>query len=157
QVAPMTPPALDRVVKTCLAKDPEERWQSAGDVGKELRWIAEGSAAGIAAPAAVSSRRRSRERVAWAAAAAAARPPAAGPGPRSRPAPPSRERVLVANILLPEKVQLNSFVISPDGDRIVFSGTDAGGKVQLWIRSLDAYATAPAAGTEGGILPFWSP
>ncbi|HMA17999.1 MAG TPA: serine/threonine-protein kinase, partial [Thermoanaerobaculia bacterium] len=38
QVQPMTPPALDRIVKTCLAKDPEERWQSAGDVGKELRW-----------------------------------------------------------------------------------------------------------------------
>src|SRR5205085_10686088 len=41
-----TPPTLDRVVKTCLAKDPEDRWQSAGDLGKELRWIAEASAAG---------------------------------------------------------------------------------------------------------------
>ena len=157
QVAPMTPPALDRVVKTCLAKDPEERWQSAGDVGKELRWIAEGSAAGVAAPAAVSSRRRSRERVAWAAAAVAAGLAAAWLGSRIRPAAPSTEKVLRTNILLPEKVQLNSFVISPDGGRIVFSGIDAGGKVQLWIRALDAYATASVAGTEGAILPFWSP
>jgi serine/threonine protein kinase len=62
-IAPMTPPALDRVVKTCLAKDPEERWQSAHDVKSELQWIAEaGSQAG--APAVVSSRRRSRERTA---------------------------------------------------------------------------------------------
>src|SRR5262249_21782892 len=49
-IQPMSPPVLDRVVKTCLAKDPEERWQSAGDVGKELKWITEGSAAGVAAP-----------------------------------------------------------------------------------------------------------
>ena len=42
-LAPMTPPALDRVVETCLAKDPEERWQSAGDLGRELRWIARGN------------------------------------------------------------------------------------------------------------------
>src|SRR4029450_10872162 len=47
-IEPMAPPALDRVVKTCLGKDPEDRWQSAGDVGKELKWIAQGSAAGIA-------------------------------------------------------------------------------------------------------------
>ena len=48
---PTSPPALDRVVRTCLAKDPEERWQSAGDLKRELRWIAGGSAVGIAAPA----------------------------------------------------------------------------------------------------------
>ena len=39
---PMTPPALDRVVKKCLAKDPDERWQTAGDLCRELKWIAEG-------------------------------------------------------------------------------------------------------------------
>ncbi|HZI65075.1 MAG TPA: serine/threonine-protein kinase, partial [Thermoanaerobaculia bacterium] len=42
-VAPATPPALDRIVRTCLAKDPEDRWQSAGDLARELRWIGEGS------------------------------------------------------------------------------------------------------------------
>src|SRR6266496_1452748 len=53
-VQPMSPPARDRVVKTCLAKDPDERWQSAHDVGSELKWIAEGgSVAGISAPVAV--------------------------------------------------------------------------------------------------------
>jgi len=39
---PMTPPALDRVVKTCMAKEPDERWQTAGDLCRELKWIAEG-------------------------------------------------------------------------------------------------------------------
>src|SRR5512132_1859550 len=50
-LAPMTPPSLERVVKTCLAKDPEERWQSAHDIKSELAWIAQaGSQAGVAAP-----------------------------------------------------------------------------------------------------------
>src|SRR5215471_11784660 len=61
---PMTPPALERVVKTCLAKDPEERWQSAADVKRELQWIGEGSSAGVAVPAPVRSRRRLRETLA---------------------------------------------------------------------------------------------
>ncbi len=68
---PMTPPALDRVVRTCLAKDPEERWQSAHDIKSELSWIAQaGSQAGVAAPV-VASRRR-RDRLGWGVAGAAA-------------------------------------------------------------------------------------
>ena len=48
---PMTPVALDRVVKVCLAKEPDERWQTASDLCRELKWIAEGgSQAGIPAP-----------------------------------------------------------------------------------------------------------
>ena len=43
---PLSPPALDRIVRTCLAKDPDERWQSAADLGRELRWIAEADAGG---------------------------------------------------------------------------------------------------------------
>ncbi|HEY4581053.1 MAG TPA: serine/threonine-protein kinase, partial [Candidatus Acidoferrales bacterium] len=48
---PMTPPALDRIVKRCIAKDPDERWQSATDLTNELQWTAEGgSQAGVVAP-----------------------------------------------------------------------------------------------------------
>src|SRR5262249_41474499 len=47
--------------------------------------------------------------------------------------------------------------LSPDGRRIVFSAKGADGKDQLWIRSLDALAAPPPAGTEGAIHPFWSP
>jgi serine/threonine protein kinase len=47
ELQPMTPPALERVVKKCLAKDPEERWQSASDLASELSWLVEaGSRAG---------------------------------------------------------------------------------------------------------------
>jgi serine/threonine protein kinase len=61
---PMASPALDRVVRQCLAKSPDDRWQSAGDLQRELEWIAEtGSKAGI--PVLVAARRRSRERLAW--------------------------------------------------------------------------------------------
>src|SRR6266849_1385285 len=50
-IQPMSPPVLDRVVKTCLAKDPEERWQTAHDVMLQLKWIAEGgSQTGLLAP-----------------------------------------------------------------------------------------------------------
>src|SRR5215470_2931990 len=63
-IQPMVPPALDRVVKTCLAKDPDDRWQTAHDVMLELKWVAEGgSQAGVPAP--VVARRKSRERIAW--------------------------------------------------------------------------------------------
>jgi eukaryotic-like serine/threonine-protein kinase len=156
QISPMTPPALDRVVRTCLAKDPEERWQSAGDVGKELKWIAEGSAAGVAAPQAVTSRRRSRERLAWAIAALAIAAAAWLGVSRGRTAAPAA-RGLRATVLLPEKLILHNAVISPDGNRFVFSGRDVSGKVQLWARPLDASTSTPISGTENGVLPFWSP
>ncbi|MGB8011412.1 MAG: serine/threonine-protein kinase, partial [Terriglobales bacterium] len=62
-VQPMSPPALDRVVRTCMAKDPEERWQTAHDVKLQLQWIAEaGSQAGVPAP--VAARRKTSQRVA---------------------------------------------------------------------------------------------
>src|SRR5262249_61564827 len=68
-IKPMTPPALDRAVKKCLAKAPDERWQSASDLASELKWIAEsGSKAGVPAP--VAERRRTRERLGWVLAAA---------------------------------------------------------------------------------------
>jgi serine/threonine protein kinase len=61
----MAPPALDRAVKKCLAKDPEERWQNAQDLRDELKWIAEGSLQpGVPAPVAV--RRKRRMLLSWA-------------------------------------------------------------------------------------------
>ena len=86
-IAPMTPPALDRVIATCLAKDPDDRFQTAHDVRLQLQWIAEGgSQAGVPAP--VVQRRRSRERLAWTVAAAAL--VAAAGLARSSSAPPAR-------------------------------------------------------------------
>src|SRR5580692_5453803 len=50
---PMTPPMLDRVVKRCLAKEPDERWQTASDLANELKWIAEGGS-GVTVPTATA-------------------------------------------------------------------------------------------------------
>jgi Tol biopolymer transport system component len=66
-------------------------------------------------------------------------------------------RTVRSTILLPERVTLNNAVISPAGDRIVFSGLDRTGRAQLWLRPLDSDTATPLAGTEGGVLPFWSP
>ena len=78
-VQPVMPPALDHVVKKCLEKDPDDRWQSAHDVASELRWIGDaGSQAGV--PTTLSLRRRSRERLAWVLAAAFATAAVAGLG-----------------------------------------------------------------------------
>ena len=41
---PLSPPALDRIVKKCLAKDPEARWQTARDLADALKWISQDSA-----------------------------------------------------------------------------------------------------------------
>src|ERR1017187_4629029 len=49
-VQPMSPTGLDHVVQGCLAKDPEVRWQSVADIGRELRWIASGGSGGGGAP-----------------------------------------------------------------------------------------------------------
>ena len=69
-IQPMSPPSLDRVVKTCIAKDPDERFQNVHDVKLQLQWIAEGgSQAGVPAP--VAAQRKTRDRVAWIVAAVA--------------------------------------------------------------------------------------
>ena len=63
---PLTPPALERTIRVCLAKDPDARWQSAGDLCKELRWIADGgSQSGIDLPMAAAARRAIRPYIAW--------------------------------------------------------------------------------------------
>src|SRR5579864_3241588 len=61
KLQPLTPASLDRVVSRCLAKDPEERWQSARDVASELRWIAEGKSAPTPAGSQSVTKGRKRE------------------------------------------------------------------------------------------------
>src|SRR5262245_57000979 len=70
EISPMMPPALNRVIKTCLAKDPEDRFQTAHDVKLQLQWVAEGGSA-VGLPAPVAARRKGRERIAWAVASVA--------------------------------------------------------------------------------------
>jgi hypothetical protein len=153
-ITPSCPPALDHIVRKCLEKEPDDRWQSAHDIAEELRWVGQaGSQAGVAAS--VSGRRRHRETVAWGALALLVGSVA---WVRLRPAPAAAAPIVVrSTILLPEKVRLNNAVISPDGRRLVFSGVDAAGTQQLWLRPLDAADATAIPGTEDGTMPFWSP
>jgi eukaryotic-like serine/threonine-protein kinase len=155
-IQPMTPPAVDRLVKGCLAKEPEHRWSTAHDVMLQLQWIAEGgSAAGLPAP--VAARRKSREKLAWGVAAAAVLAAAAlGYGfLRRAPKPLRVVRFEVANP--PGITTIDSPKISPDGKMLAFNATDAGGKAQIWLRPLNALTAQPLPGTEGTRRPFWSP
>ncbi|MFY9551946.1 MAG: protein kinase, partial [Thermoanaerobaculia bacterium] len=155
-IQPMTPPALDRVVKGCLAKEPEHRWNTAHDVMLQLQWIAEGgSLAGLPAP--VAARRKNREKLAWGIAVVAVLA-AAGLGYgfwRRAPKPPRTLRFEVA--VPPEVATIDMPRISPDGQILAFDATDASGKNRIWVRPLNALAAHPLAGTEGTRRVFWSP
>jgi serine/threonine protein kinase/Tol biopolymer transport system component len=154
-VRPMTPAALDRVVRTCLAKDPEDRWQSARDVMSQLRWIAEGnSQAGSLPPPPVAPRRKSLERLAWAAALIVAAAAAWMLGLRSRPSNPALIRL---SLPAPEKTSFGpGSKLSPDGRSLVFVGTREGKQI-LWLRLLAGLEARPLAGTDDAVNPFWSP
>jgi Tol biopolymer transport system component len=155
-IAPMTPPALDRVVKTCLAKDPEDRFQTAHDIKLQLQWIAEGGSQ-VGLPAPVAHRRKSRERLAWGLAAAATAIAAifAVGFVRRAPARPHAVRFEIAN---PEGITtIDAPRISPDGRHLAFNATDSSGKSRIWVRPLNALVAQPLAGTEGTTRPFWSP
>jgi Tol biopolymer transport system component len=159
QVVPMTPPALDHVIRTCLAKDPDDRWQNARDVRAELQWVIEGgSQAG--APAVVVSRRRRREQVAWALVAALALT-ALGLVVLGSRTPPPRD-VVRFEVPAPPGTSLpdpfwGSPVVSPDGRRLAFAAREASGKTRLWVRSLDSLEAKPLPDTDRPVTPFWSP
>jgi len=160
QLRPMTPPALDRLVQACLAKDPDDRWQNAHDVMLELRFVAEGSsAAGVAIP--VARRRIWRERVAWIAAAVAAAAAIAIGVVTMKRTPPAGNLVQFA-IETPTNLALFPFdtkgiAISPDGTMIAFVAENVQGKASLYIRNLATTKITALAGTDDASYPFWSP
>ena len=152
---PMAPAALDRVVKTCLAKDPEERWQSAADIKRELKWIAEGSQAGAAAPG-PPPRRSGRLRAVAGALLIAILAVASTlllRRPTTRAAAPRME----LSIVLPERTMLTDFMaISPDGATLAYAGI-AGGKHLVRLRSLGSGEVRALPGTDSPETLFWSP
>jgi Tol biopolymer transport system component/predicted Ser/Thr protein kinase len=149
----MSPPALDRVVKTCLAKDPEDRWQSAHDVANELKWIAEGSQAGV--PVKVASQRKTRELLAWVLAGLAAVAAAfLGVGYAGRA--PRQEAFVRAQVPL-GGLFLWDIALSPDGKSLAFAAGKQGGQPSLWIRNLGEDEAHPVAGVDLAYFPFWSP
>jgi Tol biopolymer transport system component len=160
QLRPMTPPALDRMVQACLAKDPDDRWQTAHDVMLELRFIAESSsAAGVPAP--VARRRAWRERAAWIVAAAAVAATVAIGVVTMKRTPPAGDLVQFA-IDTPPNLALFPFdtkgmALSPNGTMIAFVASDVEGKPSLYIRNLATTNITALAGTDDASYPFWSP
>ncbi len=156
------PSGLERLVRACLEKDPDERIQTAHDVRIHLRWIAEGgSQAGAPAghPLAVgrAARRRNRERLAWALVAAAS--VAAGAlAVLHFGAPAPAAQTLRFEVSPPSSVQTqDSPRISPDGRILAYNATDSTGTSRVWVRPLGALAAQALPGTEGASRPFWSP
>src|SRR5262249_7221567 len=161
-VQPLSPPALDRVVARCLAKDPDDRWHSAHDLAGELRWIQQsGSQAGV--PAAIASRRRWRERTAWTVAGLAAMAAIVLAIPYFKPAPAlSAIRFTIDE---PPGAPFGAApiapfpAISPDGRRIVFQSQPARGASRRLRRRTRDDATAHeirGAQAPAPLLPFWA-
>ncbi len=154
-VQPLAPPALDRVVKTCLAKDPEDRWQTAHDIMLELKWVLEGgSQAGVAAP--VAARRKMRESLAWSLASAFLVVAVVLSGLYFWKKPVTTESMRLSVLTPPETTLIHS-VISPDGKKVALILKDVTGKQLLWIRSLESQNAHSLPETDGAVLPFWSP
>jgi Tol biopolymer transport system component len=154
---PMTPPALDRLVRKCLVKDPDERWQSAHDLLAELKWIAEGGQQ-AGTPMLPGKRPWRRSMTAVAAAALAIGMTTLGWMIAKRT---SSGPVLKLAVPTPRGTQLfdgpnQVLAMSPDGSMMAFSAYEAG-EPRLYIRRLDSTDATPIAGSEGGVNPVFSP
>ena len=159
---PLTPPALDRTIRVCLAKDPEDRWQTARDLLLELKWIAEGgSQAGVTSPA--LSQRKARERLAWLTAAVFSIGLALVLvflflSQASRPVPASLARFSadLGQEVIPTS-WASGLAISPDASRLVFVSRSPDRTQRLFLHALDSATAIPLPGTENAEGPFFSP
>ena len=163
QRQPLTPRSLERVVRKCLEKKPDDRWQSARDLKPTLELIdldappVSTSGSGIQAPVPIPI--PTRRRWLWPAAAAALVLAAAGLAYTFWPKTQPPARVTRFEVALPSDVEINPnafyVCISPDGTKLAF--TSSGGKAGIWIRDLESVQARVLPGTEGALSPFWSP
>ncbi len=157
---PELAPALDRIVRHAIEKDPDDRFQSARDFAFALQGFTDagGSGSGAAAArAATAPRVRPRERLAWMAAAVfAVATVTAVAWPRTKETPAGAP--VVFSPTLPWKdANLASPAVSPDGRRIAFIARDRNDEIV--VRNLDALQAQPLKGTAGARAGgvFWSP
>ena len=150
---PVTPPALDYVVKTCLAKSPDDRWQSVGDVGRNVKGIVESrSQADIAALVAPEPQRPSWPRAwPWVAAVVLAVVTGVAVWSVVRPATGDPARLIITSGL-PYVSNPRTVAISPDGQQVAYLVSTAQLASQLHLRPLEQLV--PTRLPPGGGLPF---
>jgi Tol biopolymer transport system component len=152
EIQPLTPPALEHVIRKCLEKDPEARWQSAADVAEELRWIGQGG------PTRSTESRTTRGLYIGLIITALLMGAALGAYLFSKPR--TVPRLVYTQINAPPHTVFdfdgNTAVLSPDGTKIAFVAKPAAGAPSLWVRPLDGVAQ-PLKGTDNALFPFWSP
>jgi eukaryotic-like serine/threonine-protein kinase len=153
---PAIPMALEHLVQGCLEKDPEERWQSAADVGRELRWITGGG--GAIAPAKVEALRTWRW--AWLALALLV---VAGALVWSSLRSREPERTLRSFLPPPEQMSFDFTgdfagppVMNAQGTAVAFCARNQKERDSVWVQSLDELGARKLEGTEGAAFPFWS-
>jgi serine/threonine protein kinase/Tol biopolymer transport system component len=159
-IQPMAPPALDHVVRGCLAKNPDERWQSAADIGRELRWISSSGSSQSGIPALMRPARKNWDRIGWMACAFVLLALIGWLSFRPQPT----QRTVQAYLTPPPNATFNfngDFsgppVVSHDGTRIVFSARVGKEPTSLYVQTLDNPVAARLDGTENAAFPFWSP
>jgi serine/threonine protein kinase len=162
-VQPLSPPILDRVVRKCLAKNPDDRWQTATDLLDELRWVTEASYTASATVSATTRFQSRRLALVSAVAVALLLTSVVLTGVILL----HRETTSLGTIRLavfpPEKATFSvqtgrpEFAVSPDGRLITFSATDIAGKTLLWVQPFDSFTAQPMTETAGATSPFWSP
>jgi Tol biopolymer transport system component len=159
---PVTPSLLDHMVRRCLAKDRDDRWQSASDVMRELRWLTEaGSSVSVPAGAvAVHAQRSPKVGYGWIVAAILLLTSLGLGAAMYLRRTPVDQKVYRSTILTSTGLTGPAFArlsLSPDGRRLAYVAPDAGGRVLLWVRQLDGLTAQPLAGTDDATAPFWSP
>ena len=154
-IGPLAPPALNRLLKRCLEKDPENRWQNARDLKFELEWIEQTPSDLSVTP---SSAGRPRQALPWIVAAVLALVAASGLWVAYRSTRPAVLKPLVRlDVDLGRDVSLNALggsdaIISPDGTRLAYLS-----RGHLFTRQLDQSAASELAVTPGATSPFFSP
>ncbi|MDQ5871037.1 MAG: protein kinase [Acidobacteriota bacterium] len=163
-LAPGMPPALDRVVRTCLAKEPDDRWQTAHDIAVQLKWIQEGGATATATATAPGRPATAMRLLPWIVAALATAALLAllvRDWRRSSVRPPvSRFSILAPDKTMftpPGELSSSQLALSPDGRTLAFIANPVGARPLLWLRALGSLTAVPLAGTEDALHPFWSP
>jgi eukaryotic-like serine/threonine-protein kinase len=155
---PSTPPALAYIISTCLAKDPDERFQTAHDVSLQLRWL---SQSGPIELASLQKQKRSRQLMGTVALELAAVIVLALLAFKLSGNHAAGSALGTVRFTLPQHQELasssgESIVLSPDSKRLAYIAAENGAS-HLYVRRLDQFEAVAIPDSEGAVFPFFSP